>query len=235
MSDNPVLIGIDEAGRGPVIGPLVLALVAANPEVVREWKTLGVRDSKKISRQDRQNLFKIITHSALYWDAVSLPAWVIDRENLSFLCESIIVYWLKKYSPAQVFIDAMTTPEAIPQWIQRLQQSIRPCHTRIQMEVDADEHHPIVSAASIVAKVLRDESLLHLKELYRIPGWGYPSEKNVVSYLHNLYRKSKSWPPWVRSRWKTCQQIESLIQRSSDPVQPPLNRLNKKKVPSPTS
>ncbi len=223
----PLIAGIDEAGRGPVIGPLVLALVVAPESTIRTWHKIGVRDSKSLARETRASLFNRITQEASFWSAVSYPAWMIDRVNITHLIQVVVQMWIQTYRPPHLIMDAMTVPEGINAWIERIRKRLPDWNGNIIMQPSADARYPIVSAASIVAKHLRDEAMRFLKETYAIPGWGYPSESAVIRFLEKWYKQSRRWPSWVRSRWQTCRRIqnrlESPLTSSSSPPFPGLS------------
>lgn len=210
-SPSRVIAGIDEAGRGPVIGPLVVAMVFASPVILSQWAEVGITDSKRLSRASRERLYQRITREAIFWTAASIPAQFIEVESMDSLLYAIVTHWIRERQADEIFLDAMGGPGSMARWVRSLQASIPYRSTRIIMKAKADREETVVGAASIIAKVLRDDSLTHLKNKYGDFGWGYPSEIRTVRFLESWYTNRGSWPPWVRTRWETCRRIHRRL------------------------
>jgi len=206
------LAGIDEAGRGPVIGPMVIAAVVVDEDKVPELEGLGVRDSKRLTPKRRERLFDEII--ALLDDYVILELWpdeIDSREGT--LNEFEVENFVKalnslKVRPDVIYIDAADVKEA------RFGEDIGKrlnFEAEIIAEHKADDKFLPVSAASIIAKVTRDRAIERLKEEYGEIGSGYPSDPRTRAFLEEYYRQHGEFPPIVRRGWKTLKKIEAKI------------------------
>ena len=206
------LAGIDEAGRGPVIGPMVIAAVVVDEDKVPELEGLGVRDSKRLTPKRRERLFDEII--ALLDDYVILELWpeeIDSREGT--LNEFEVENFVKalnslKVRPDVIYIDAADVKEA------RFGEDIRKrlnFEAEIIAEHKADDKFVPVSAASILAKVTRDRAIEQLKEEYGEIGSGHPSDPRTRAFLEEYYRQHGEFPPIVRRGWKTLKKIEAKV------------------------
>ncbi|MFH1055055.1 MAG: ribonuclease HII, partial [Candidatus Altiarchaeota archaeon] len=183
MSQN-LVCGIDEAGRGPVIGPLVLGC-ALFDEVGREkLLKMRVRDSKKLSPKRREELEPLVKEAAVEWRVAHIQATEIDRLRKTMSLNVIeaqrtaqLILSLK-YTPSKILIDAADTVEA--NYRRKIIESLAALNPEYKMpeiiaEHKADDTYPEVSAASILAKVERDRCIQQLKAYYGEFGSGYPA------------------------------------------------------------
>ena len=208
------ILGVDEAGRGPVIGPLVIAGVLLWEDQEKELLALGVRDSKALARERRAELVPPIECLALAVERVILPAARLDG-NLTRIELEATAQIIKKMEPDRAIIDAPVGPRAIPAYREALRRLL-PFECELVLENKADVHHPVVAAASIVAKVQRDQEILQLRTRYGDFGWGYPSEPKVQRFLREWYAKNGSFPECVRARWATAQRIAQDVSRQTE-------------------
>ena len=159
------IVGIDEAGRGPLAGPVVAAAVILNP--LRP--ILGLTDSKKLTEKKRAALFDEIRHSALVWSVARATVAEIDTINIlqaSLLAMQRAVNRLP-IMPDLALVDGNKAP-----WLA--------CETRTIIQGDLLE--PAISAASIVAKVLRDRAMCLLDRIY--PDYGFAQHKGYGTLYH---------------------------------------------------
>ena len=201
-------IGIDEAGRGPVIGSLFVAGVL-NFEGLG---VLGVRDSKKLSSKRREQLAKLI-ENATEVQVVELTAKEIDEKRKSQSMNEITVDLFARIiellHPDRVYVDAAdVNPERFAYNL-RKKCSIRERDIEIISEFKADVNYPVVSAASIVAKVHRDRSIRELAtEIGAEIGSGYPADPRTIQFLNRLLKEQKdNIPDCVRQSWKTFERL----------------------------
>lgn len=173
----PALIaGVDEAGRGPLAGPVVAAAVILNPDK----PIAGLNDSKALSHKKREALFAEIREKALAWSVARATVVEIDEINIlqaSLLAMQRAVAKLK-YAPTLALIDGNRCP-------------ILACEARAIVGGDALE--PAISAASIVAKVLRDRYMMLLHKHYPVYGFaghkGYPTASHMAALdVHGVSR-----------------------------------------------
>jgi len=211
-----LILGIDEAGRGPVIGPLVLAGVLICEDQLEELIRLGVRDSKRLSRPRRRVLAEGIRALAQKVRLISFPPQRLERDNLTDLELRGMARLVSELRPTRVYLDAPVSPRGIPRYVEALRRHMR-CPTEAKMEIvaenKADARYPVVAAASIVAKVERDRAIEALKERYGDLGWGYPSERKTQKFLRDWYAAYGGFPPCVRRRWQT---VRKILKEGSD-------------------
>lgn len=206
------LAGIDEAGRGPVIGPMVIAAVVVDEDNLQKLEELGVRDSKRLTPKRREKLFGEITE--LLDDYVVIELWPeqIDSREVT-LNEFEVENFVKalnslRIKPDVVYIDAADVKE------ERFGEEIGKrlnFGAEIVAEHKADDKFLPVSAASILAKVTRDRAIERLKEEYGEIGSGYPSDPRTRAFLESYYREHGDFPPIVRRTWKTLKKIQEKL------------------------
>jgi ribonuclease HII len=199
------ILGIDEAGRGPLIGPLVMAGTLIDEENLSKLKKLKVKDSKMHSRSERDILYdKIITTVEKYEIIVSNPkeidAALNDPNlNLNWLEAEKMIELINKFNPDRIIGDCPSTN--IKKFTEYVYNRINNKKIELVFEHKADENYPIVSAASILAKVTRDNSVDTLKKIYGDFGSGYLTDPKTQKFMkidHNLPIFRKSWSTWKR-------------------------------------
>lgn len=180
LSTNDLIAGVDEAGRGPLAGPVIAAAVILNPK--RPIK--GLADSKVISEKERERLFKEIREHALAWSIARGRVFEIDTINIlqaSLLAMKRAVEALK-IQPCIALIDGNKSPQLT-------------CPTKTIIDGDALE--PVISAASIVAKVFRDRIMRMLDKKY--PLYGFAQHKGYATSQH-IQALKKHGPSRVHRR-----------------------------------
>jgi len=202
-----VICGVDEAGKGSVLGPMVIAAVGISSEDILEG--IRVRDSKLLSAKERERLYKIIKKKCQV-ATVRLDAQQIDimRRDMT-LNEAVArshAQVIIKLSPDYAYLDACDVntfryAEMVKNHL------IQPCE--IISEHHADEKFPVVSAASIIAKVTRDRAITTLAKKYGTIGSGYPSDPVTIHFLNSYIDEHRVPPPFARKSWKTVSAILS--------------------------
>ncbi|MBI2043342.1 ribonuclease HII [Candidatus Pacearchaeota archaeon] len=205
-------LGIDDAGRGPVIGPMVLAGCLINEEVEKEFKKIGVKDSKQLTDKRREFLAEIIREKAETFEIVVVHPEEIDGKNKeginlnaveAFACAQIINKINKGFGKIKVILDCPSTN--LEKWKDFLKTKINNLsNLEVVCEHKADVNHISVSAASILAKSTREKEMSKLKEKYGNEiGSGYSSDPLTIRFLENNIRKHghdgifrKSWATW---------------------------------------
>jgi ribonuclease HII len=206
-----MICGADEAGRGPCFGPLVVAgiLVDNDSELVR----IGVADSKQLTPRRREQLAPMIQKIASKYEIIIMPADDIDdlRKTMTLNELEVFVYSkiIEKLHPDVCYVDAVDVKEERFGRDILSHLSYKP---RIISEHKADAKYPIVGAASILAKVTRDQQVKQIaKELepkLNLPlGSGYPSDPMTKKFLKAWVTQFGELPPYVRRSWETCQQL----------------------------
>ena len=190
-------MGVDEAGRGSVLGPMAVGGYAVDEARHAEVVATGVTDSKALSPRRREALVPVL--EALGEAAVHLvSAEEIDRGNLNEIELDVIADLVRTLRPDRVWIDAPCNPRGIPAWIRRLRARL-PYRPWILVEPKADATYPLVGAASVCAKVARDVAVAALGPV----GSGYPSDPVTRAVLAGFLARDEPLPAWVRSRWGT--------------------------------
>ena len=208
-----IMVGIDEAGRGCVIGPMALAAVAVDSEGWQLLAELGVRDSKLLSPQKREAFIAPIKATAVATSLRLVAPEKIDgycHKNLLNLLEAeTAALLIDEIRPQVVYIDA---PGKNGRKFRSQVQQATHIDCRIIAENHADSNYPVVAAASIIAKVARDKAIAELRARYGDFGSGYPSDSKTRSFLERVYQKQRSFPDFVRQSWSTVKQIREGYQ-----------------------
>ena len=204
-----MICGVDEAGRGPVIGPLVVCGICVESD--KALRRLKVRDSKKLTPARREELDPKIRKLARV-EVVEVPAEQIDglreRMSLNRLEAKIFASIIDSLCPDQAFVDAADTDE--DRFGRMVGRSLKRAVPIISKH-KADDTFPVVSAASIVAKVHRDLRIREIEADIGEPiGSGYTSDPDTITFLENWTKSKKSFPPHTRRSWLTSQNIMSM-------------------------
>lgn len=206
QNDDHFSCGVDEAGRGPVIGPLVVSIVCGDEDLLH---SIGARDSKALSRKTRENLDRMIRERAdfVYWKEISADELnkLMDRINLNEIEEDAYAEVISKIPfECTVYVDSFDVNE------QRLSQKLSGrTGKNIVCEHKADARFPAVSAASIISKVLRDNAIDKMEKTYGKIGSGYPSDPVTVNFLVRSINGGVDITNIARTHWKTYQNIIS--------------------------
>jgi ribonuclease HII len=207
-----LIAGVDEAGRGPVLGPLVVAGVMFDEKDLPKLEELGVKDSKRLSSQKREALYPQIKELAIIYHTVWLSPAEIDRvveskrrlHKLNRLEAQAMAKVVTVLKPDTVYVDAS---DIIPErFAEHIAENLA-FTPQIVCEHKADANYPIVSAASIIAKVERDRAILKLQQKHGNMGSVYPSDPNTTKFLKNWIKKFGDYPDFVRKSWKTAKRI----------------------------
>ena len=227
MEEDTIILGLDEAGRGPVLGPMVIALVKAKERDLEEFNRWGLKDSKKLNKKKRNELYNLIV-SKYEVKTIVLEAKDIDemikRSNLdnieigmfSKLINKVLkeeykidsrgnIYdYSKKF---KIYIDACSSNKRA--FSNKIKSKLIVYNSNIEIiaEHKADDKYKIVSAASIVAKVTRDRIIDNYKKIYGEIGSGYPSDRVTINYLRNYIKEHGKLPDIARKCWKTSREM----------------------------
>ncbi|MEM3673783.1 MAG: ribonuclease HII [Candidatus Bathyarchaeia archaeon] len=209
-----LIAGVDDAGRGSVIGPLVIAGVLMSEDDLPKLVELGVKDSKLLSPQRREKLTAEIKRIAKKYAVIKLSPKDIDAvvqrgiklHRLNRLEAQTMAKVIEMLKPDVAYVDASDVLE------ERFKQHILEClpfKVEIISEHKADRKYPIVSAASIIAKVERDSEIAELAEKYGDFGCGYPTDPKTISFLKECLQKTGEYPDFVRKSWKPAKRVKS--------------------------
>lgn len=181
IAENTWVCGVDEAGRGPLAGPVYAACVVLNPTHVID----GLADSKQLSEKQRNALTIEIKRHAIAWAIAFATVEEIDQINIlqaSLLAMQRAVESLP-FSPELIMVDGQHSPRF---------------NCEVQTVIEGDRLIPAISAASILAKTARDTEMLRLHQIYPQYGFdrhkGYPTQAHLNALQHhgacNIHRQS---------------------------------------------
>ena len=205
------IVGIDEAGRGPVIGPMVICAFMIKDTDLDKLHEMGARDSKTLTKRSRETLYSSLSKIAFEIKSKHVSAAEIDelRKNytLNVIEQKIMIKAAKEFSrtPDEIYIDAADVKE------KRFGEAFQVAFpkARIVSKHKADKSYPIVSAASIIAKVQRDREISKISSKLGIDiGSGYPNDPKTKKFLIKTYKENKKFPPFVRESWDTAKKIK---------------------------
>ncbi|XP_027403695.1 ribonuclease H2 subunit A [Bos indicus x Bos taurus] len=219
---EPCVLGVDEAGRGPVLGPMVYAICYCPLSRLEDLEALKVADSKTLSESERDRLFAKMEEDG------DFVGWALDVLSPNLISTSMlgrVKYNLNALSHdtatglvqfaldqgvnvAQVFVDTVGLPET---YQERLQQRFPGIEVTVKAKADA--LYPVVSAASICAKVARDQAVKNWKFVEKLQdldtdyGSGYPNDPKTKAWLRKHVDPVFGFPQFVRFSWRTAQSI----------------------------
>ncbi|MEM3421664.1 MAG: ribonuclease HII [Candidatus Hadarchaeum sp.] len=211
-----MIMGADESGRGPVLGNMVLCGALFDQRTLEELKAIGVRDSKQLSPGRREILAKVIVEKAGGLEVVEFTPGEIDdyrlvkKVNLNELEARTFAGMINRLKPELVYLDS---PDPNPKLFERRVRKYLNYTPRIVAENFADRKYTAVAAASIVAKVRRDQRLAELRQRYGDLGSGYPADPVTISFLKRWVQEHGSLPDFARRSWETARRIEEEVKR----------------------
>jgi len=200
------ILGIDEAGRGPLIGPMIIAGVLVNND--KEIRKMGVKDSKALTRKKRQEIFDKLTNSVEYSvervSAQEIDMLMSSGTNLNQIEAIHMAKIINKTKPDKVIIDAVSGKKKFFNFMKKFLKH----NSEIILEHKADVNFPVVSAASIIAKQIRDSELDKIGKKFGIElGVGYThDERSIKSVRDNL--KNDEFLKHVTKSWITFSRIK---------------------------
>ncbi len=200
------VMGIDEAGRGCVLGDLVVCGYVVESLDDEALRAAGADDSKRLSAKRR-----VAARQALgalgEADVRCITPAEIDAGNLNELEEATIVSLIDRWQPERVYIDALGHPRTLPALQKRLLGALRTCQPELVIEPKADHTYPVCGAASIFAKTTRDQALADIVAAHGPLGSGYPSDPKTRRWLADHAASKQPWPSFVRTRWQTVRDL----------------------------
>lgn len=207
-------LGIDEAGRGCVLGPMVVAGFVWEGDDDTPVKAAGATDSKKLSPKRRATVRAALEQLGTA-DVRRVEPAALDAESLNVLEERTIVDLVRKWRPDHVIMDALGPPSSLPALAVRLNRALAPdgLSPRWTIAPKADLDFPICGAASIFAKTTRDGALDDLRPAWGQLGSGYPGDAVTRAWLLAHAQSGQPWPDFVRTKWSTIPDIEAEARR----------------------
>ncbi len=204
-----MISGIDEAGKGPVLGPMCVAGVLLDEKKLDALSEIGVKDSKQLTAKKREILAVEIEKLVDRYFILEVSPFQIDElRKIMTMNEIMVVCYakvLEELKPDHAFVDAADVIA------DRFGENIRKKYAKeieITSEHNADVKYPIVSAASILAKVRRDALVKELEMNAGVEiGSGYPADPKTISFLEDWIQEYGSLPDFARSSWETSKKL----------------------------
>ena len=187
-----LICGVDEAGRGPLAGPVYAAAVILGPD----FDTEGLRDSKKLSETKRYSLAAHIKKNALAWSVGICSASEIDEINIhqaTLLAMKRAIEGLNGYTSIKVMVDGLFCPKIN-----------FPCEAIVK----GDDKVAEISAASIIAKTERDLKMIEIDKIY--PGYQFKKHKGYPTKLHIAMIKSEGLCEYHRKSFSPIKEMLAL-------------------------
>ncbi len=209
-----ITIGIDEAGRGPVIGPMTIAGIGIDEDTAGRFKTIGVKDSKMLNIKRIYLLEREIKNSTNNYTVIKISPNEIDNrfengKNLNYLELDNMADIANSLNGDKVIIDSPSrNTEKVKKYMQRIVRD-----KIILAENYADKNHIEVSAASILAKAEREKEVENIKKLLGYDfGSGYPSDPRTINFIKIIKENGKindsPYKEFIRKSWSTLKSIE---------------------------
>ncbi len=211
-----LICGVEEAGRGPVIGPMVMCGILIEEKDIAKLKNIKVKDSKMLTPLQRESMFNKILAVAKSYHVITITPEQIDLAlnsadlNLNWLEAITSAKIINELKPNQAILDCPSNNiQAYKDYVTKLLN----VDAEIIAEHKADEKYPVVSAASIIAKVIRDQEIKEIHKKYNINfGSGYPSDPKTKEFIQKNHDK---YPEIFRKTWATYKKIaENKNQKS---------------------
>ena len=207
-----LVCGVDDAGRGSVLGPLVIAGIVIKQTKVNQLKKQGIRDSKKLTPLARERLYKIIINIVDNYYVARISPKIIDKSvfnhSLNHLEAQYMAKVISKLSPSIAFVDSCdVNPRRFGKEISKLT-----FRSKIKSYHHADSKFVVVSAASILAKVSRDRAITRLRKKYTV-GSGYPSDPKTKAFIKKSIKRNIPLT-FIRKSWKP---VQILLKKKNHP------------------
>ncbi len=206
-----LICGVDDAGRGSVLGPLVIAGISIEKNKIKQLVKIGVKDSKQLSPQSREKLYDQILSIVDEYHVAKISPRIIDKNvNKNLLNQLEANYMakvIKKLEAGSSYVDSCdVNPKRFGLYISNIAKT-----GKIISSHHADRKYPVVSAASIIAKVSRDREIEKLRKSHDL-GSGYPSDSKTMEFIKNWISQNDGVPVFVRKSWKP---VKILLNSSS--------------------
>ncbi len=226
---DEVYIGVDEAGRGAVIGPLSITAVSVTKHQLKSLENIIKYDSKKYTRRQRENFYNILTdiRSQIHYRNILIPPEeindlmskkislnVIEAQYMAKAIIELVDQMRLVNTKVWVFIDSMYTDTSRCKYL--FIHFLQPIRTKVSKlkvtcEHKADEKYLPVRLASIISKVIRDNEIKKLKTIWGELGSGYPSDPKTIEFLKSIKEKRENDNMYrlIRIYWKTWKKMVS--------------------------
>lgn len=208
-----IVCGVDESGKGPLIGPLVIAGINVKESNISKLKDLEIKDSKLHSPARREELFEKIKEIADSFHIIQVPAEEIDSRasvgtNLNQLEALKAANILDELKPDKAYVDSPTSPDG-SYFEKMIRESLKNQDIEIKTGHRYDSKFKVVSAASILAKVTRDREVQKIQEeVGEEIGSGYPADQITRKFLREHWNNKVS--KYIRKTWSTWKDYKAM-------------------------
>ncbi len=205
-----MICGIDEAGRGPIVGPLVMAGVSVTEDKIETLKGMGIKDSKLIPPARREELFDEIIALVDSYDIIEISASEIDDYqdrgiNLNKMEARVAAKIINKLKPSKVYVDSPEPANGGAKFGLMINEFLN-VEPEMIAEHGADAKYVVAGAASILAKVSRDREVARIvEEIGAEIGSGYPHDPRCRAYLEENFRGPIH--KYLRKCWSTYKRL----------------------------
>lgn len=214
-----LIAGVDEAGRGPVIGPLVLCAFAVAESAQQQLKKMGVRDSKLLTAGQREKLRDKLEQAGEFVvkkiSAEELTQLMKRKISLNEIEAKSISEMLRELGGKKVLEKAyVDAPDPVASKFEKRIRKYFDHEFQIVCEHKADVRYPVVGAASIIAKTERDAEIAEIKNFLKDGGvedWdfgtGYSHDERTIGFLKE-YHSLPLLQPFIRHQWETAKKLK---------------------------
>jgi len=209
---SKIIVGVDEAGRGPVLGPLVMVAVAVSEDKIKKLEWMGVKDSKLLSSSVREEIFEQLRDVVDDFRIEMVEPDAIDlsldeaESNLNWLEADTSARLVSELDPDKIIVDCPSINIAAYKayFESKLSKAVKD-KAELIVEHKADFNYIVVAAASVIAKVIRDRQIDKIKTEIGVDfGSGYMSDKKTQSFLENYHDQ---YPHLFRKKWKSYTRV----------------------------
>lgn len=208
-SKKNVICGVDEAGRGSLLGPIIVAGICVPRKSVSDLIRSGIRDSKVLTPKKRQTLFGRIVGVAESICVCRISIEDIDfhvsNKNLNILEAEAMAITIGNMQSYKTYVDACDVNPI--RYKRTITSFLKQNNTKLISMHHADKINVVVSGASIIAKVIRDSEINKIQAKYGDVGSGYPSDKKTIEFVKQWFKQKREIPPFARKSWKPAQRI----------------------------
>ncbi|MDW0231203.1 MAG: ribonuclease HII [Nitrososphaeraceae archaeon] len=205
------ICGVDEAGRGSLIGPIIVAGISVSKKSLSEMVEIGIKDSKLLTPKKRQILFGDVIGLAESICICRIGIEDIDfhvsKNHLNLLEAEAMAITIGNMDSYKTYVDSCDVNPS--RYKRTINSFLKRNNTKLISMHHADRLNVVVSGASIIAKVIRDSEISKIRLKYGDLGSGYPSDKKTIKFVQEWFEQKREIPPFARKSWKPAQLILS--------------------------
>ncbi|MDW0298730.1 MAG: ribonuclease HII [Nitrososphaeraceae archaeon] len=205
------ICGVDEAGRGSLIGPIIVAGISVSKKSLSEMVEIGIKDSKLLTPNKRQILFGDVIGLAESICICRIGIEDIDfhvsKNHLNLLEAEAMAITIGNMDSYKTYVDSCDVNPS--RYKRTINSFLKRNNTKLISMHHADRLNVVVSGASIIAKVIRDSEISKIRLKYGDLGSGYPSDKKTIKFVQEWFEQYREIPPFARKSWKPAQLILS--------------------------